>query len=100
MILKAPANVKKKKKWNGHGKKRRKTALAGLRKEYHRFFQEYPMDILFSGKLAPLFFLFSTDIPRNILMLASTLRVLANLGIFPRIITGIPMENGASWFER
>ena len=38
------------------------------------------------------FFLFSTDIPRNVLTLASTLRVLANGGKFPGIFLGISVE--------
>ena len=54
--------------------KRRKTALAGLREGYSWDFQEYPVDILLSGKLEPLSFLSFTDITRNILTIASTLR--------------------------
>ena len=58
---------------NIQGGKGRKTVLAGLREGYPRDFQEYPVDILLSGNLAPFFFLFSTDIHRNVLTLASTL---------------------------
>ena len=54
--------------------KRGKTARAGLREGYSRDFQEYPVDILLSGKLEPVFFLSFTDITRNILTIASTLR--------------------------
>ena len=50
------------------------------------------MDILLSSKLAPFFFLLSMDIHRNILMLASTLMALVNIGMFPGIFLGISME--------
>ena len=53
----------------------RKTVLAGFREGYPWDFREYPMDIILSGKLAPFFFLLSTtDIPWNVLSLASTLK--------------------------
>ena len=52
-----------------------------MRGRYPWDFQEYPVDMLLSSKLALSLFLFSTHIPRNILTLVSTLWSLANWGI-------------------
>ena len=45
-------------------------SLACLRKRYPLDIPESPRDISVSTQLAPFYFFFSTDIPRNILLLA------------------------------
>ena len=71
-------------------------ALACLR-------EGYPLDIPESpclNQARAVFLLFSMDIPINILMLVRTLRVMANLRIFPGIFPGIYLEKGATLLER
>ena len=67
--------------------------MACLGEEYPLDIPESIRDIHLSTQLAPFFFLFSTDIPRNPPRLVRAFGVLANLEIFPRIFQEISMEN-------